>query len=321
MSTRADSAVILSPGAQRPWIKRPKTIQNLTAYLFLLPTLIFLAVFMYQPAFNVIYHSFFRWDGFGIERFVGLKNYVDMVRDPTMHIAVRNLMFFFVGWMLQRLSPFIAAELVFNVKAERAKYWYRTLFVLPMVVPFLVVIMIWKFIYNPMPDIGIFNRLLGSVGLEQFQRAWLADTQTVIPALLFVSFPWVSGWPFLIFYAGLQQIPAEILDAARIDGCSVFQRVLRVDIPLILTSIRIIAIQTMIGIIQDFSFVLIMTLGGPAKASMVPGLHLYLSAFRGDYMGYAASIGVVMFIAILVLTILSFKYSTSPFERQRRAAV
>ncbi len=301
------------------WSSRRRALRrNLTALLFLLPTFLFLAIFMYQPALNVVYHSLFRWDGFSVARFIGFKNYTTMVSDPNMHIATRNLGWFFLGWMVQRISPFLVAELVFNLKRERSKYWYRTLFVLPMVVPFLVTIMIWKFIYNPLPKIGVLNRFLGVIGLEELQTAWLAEPKLVIPALLLVSFPWISGWPFMIFYAGLQQIPNEVLDAAVIDGCSVWQRIARIDIPLVTTSIQLVAIQTMIGIIQDFAFVLIMTLGGPAKASLVPGLLLYLAAFRGDNMGYGATIGVTMFMAIFVLTLLSFRYTTSPFARTRR---
>ena len=301
------------------WSGRRRTLRrNLTALLFLLPTFVFLSVFMYQPTLNVIYHSLFRWDGFSVARFIGFKNYINLVSDPNMHIATRNLGWFFLGWMLQRLSPFLVAELVFNLKRERSKYWYRTLFVLPMVVPFLVTIMIWKFIYNPLPQIGMLNRLLGVVGMEEMQTAWLSEPKLVIPALLLVSFPWISGWPFLVFYAGLQQIPNEVLDASVMDGCGVWQRMVRIDIPLVITSIQLVAIQTMIGIIQDFAFVLIMTLGGPAKASLVPGLLLYLAAFRGDNMGYGATIGVTMFSAIFILTLLSFRYTTSPFARTRR---
>lgn len=297
------------------WNEHRRTFRtNLVGYLFVLPTVVFLAIFIYQPAISVIYHSFFRWDGFGVAHFTGVRNYIKLIQDPDIHIAVRNLLWFFIGWMLQRVSPFLVAELVFNLKNARAKYWYRTLFVIPMVVPGLVMMMIWKFIYNPMPNIGMLNRLLGVLGLERFQRAWLADTQTVIPALLFVWFPWVSGWAFMIFYAGLRRIPADLLDAAVIDGCSIWRRIIDIDIPLCLTSIRLIAIQTMIGTIQQYAFVLIMTMGGPAKASLVPGLALYLNAFRGDYMGYGAAIGVTMFVVVLVLTLLSFRYTASPFE-------
>jgi len=301
------------------WSGRRRALRrNLTAFFFLLPTFLFLAIFMYQPTVNVIYHSFFRWDGFTVERYIGFGNFTKMVSDPNMHIATRNLGWFFLGWMLQRISPFLVAELVFNLRRERTKYWYRTLFVLPMVVPFLVTIMIWKFIYNPLPTIGVLNRMLGSFGLEEWQTAWLSEPRLVIPALLLVSFPWISGWPFMIFYAGLQQIPSEVLDASVMDGCNVWQRMFRIDIPLVVTSIQLVAIQTMIGIIQDFAFVLIMTAGGPAKASLVPGLLLFMAAFRGDHMGYGATIGVTMFIAIFILTLLSFRYTTSPFARTRR---
>ena len=301
------------------WRGRRRALRrNLTASLFLLPTFLFLAIFMYQPTINVIYHTLFRWDGFSLERFVGFKNYITMVNDPNMHIATRNLGWFFLGWMLQRISPFLVAELVFNLKRERTKYWYRMLFVLPMVVPFLVTIMIWKFIYNPLPQIGVLNRMLGSFGLEEWQTAWLSEPSLVIVALLLVSFPWISGWPFMIFYAGLQQIPNEVLDASVMDGCNVWQRMVWIDIPLVVTSIQLVAIQTMIGIIQDFAFVLIMTAGGPAKASLVPGLLLFMAAFRGDQMGYGATIGVTLFIAIFILTLLSFRYTTSPFARTRR---
>ena len=111
------------------WRGRRRALRrNLTAFLFLLPTFLFLVIFMYQPTVNVIYHTLFRWDGFTVERFVGFKNFITMVNDPNMHVATRNLGWFFLGWMLQRISPFLVAELVFNLKRERTKYWYRTLF-------------------------------------------------------------------------------------------------------------------------------------------------------------------------------------------------
>jgi raffinose/stachyose/melibiose transport system permease protein len=285
--------------------------------LFVLPALIFICIFMYQPAISVVYHSFFRWDGFGIRQFIGVANYSHMVRDPNMAIATRNLGYFFAGWMLQRIAPFAVAELIFNLKNVRAQYWYRTLFVLPMVVPFLVSVMIWKFIYNPMPQIGMLNRLLGSVGLEQFQQLWLADRHLVIPSLLFQGFPWISGFVFMVFYAGLQQMPDEILDAALVDGCSVWRRILLIDVPLMATAIRLIAIQTLIGTLQEFAFVLLMTEGGPAKASLVPGLYMYMAAFRGGEMGFGSAIGVTIFVAILILTLLTFRYTSSPFERAK----
>ena len=317
MRTRVEGRLPRSSSMRAYCRKHQRALRsNFVAYLFLLPTVLLVAIFTYQPVVNVVYHSLFRWDGFNIERYVGLKNYVEMVRDPNTHIALRNLLWFFLGWMLQRISPFIVAELVFNLKNETAKYWYRILFVLPMVVPGLVTIMIWMFIYNPMPAVGMLNRLLGSLGLEHLQHAWLADAKTVIPALLFTFFPWVSGWAFMIFYAGLQQIPTELFDAALMDGCNSWTRVVRVDVPLMVTSIRLIAITTMISIIQEFSFVLLMTMGGPGKASLVPGLLLYFAAFRGSDMGYAGAIAVAMFVVILALTLLSFRYTASPFEQK-----
>jgi raffinose/stachyose/melibiose transport system permease protein len=292
--------------------------RSLISYLFILPTFAFLVVFVYQPTVNVIYHSFFRWDGFQLEHFVGLQNYTRIAQDPAMAIATRNMVLFGIGWLLQRVSPLVAAELIFNLRSPGARNWYRTLFVLPVVVPFLVTILIWRFIFEPMPGMGLLNNLLAVAGLPRDQHAWLAEPDLVIPALLFVGFPWMSGWAFLLLYAALQKIPSEIVDAAAIDGSSIWQRIVRIDVPLVLGAVRLIWIQTIIETVQEFGFVLIMTGGGPAYASMVPGLVLYFTAFRGQEMGYGAAIGVFMFILILTLTFLSIRYirPTLAYERE-----
>jgi len=306
-------------------------------YLALLPTFVLLGTFNYYPAISAIYHSFYEWDGVTTERFIGVDNFTRMASDelligltpqPEDDSWWAHLRAWLKGWSKSAIShmivlvaagvlisitvPLLAAELIFHLRSERWRYWYRVLFVVPMVVPGMVTLLIWQFIYDG--EIGLLNSILGAVGLEALTHAWLGEPSTALYAVIGVGFPWVAGLGFLIYLAGLENIPESLLDAAAIDGAGALTRFWRVDLPLIMGQIKLLVILAVIGGVQGFQGILVLTMGGPGTATTVPGLHMYLSAFSSERMGYACAIGLAMFILILALTIVNMKYLRSSVE-------
>ncbi|MFV0400307.1 MAG: carbohydrate ABC transporter permease [Oscillospiraceae bacterium] len=291
--------------ARKPSIKN-KNYQILCAVLFLLPTFIVLVSFSYYPAASAIGYSFTRWDGFFDPVFVGLENYARLVKDPIFWLSLRNVLLWSVGSIVVSLIfPYLGAELVFSVKGKRLQYVYRSLLTLPMIVPAVVTIEIWSFIYNP--EYGLLNTFFRGIGLEALVQNWLGNSALVIPSLIFIGFPWISGLNFLLFYAGLQNIPGDVLEYAKLDGCGGFRRVFAIDLPLTVSQFKLALILGIINTLQNVTTPLLLTGGGPGYDSYVPGLYMYYEAFTRSNFGYATAIATVMFVMILILTIISMR--------------
>ncbi|MFC1735843.1 carbohydrate ABC transporter permease, partial [Candidatus Hydrogenedentota bacterium] len=208
------------------------------------------------------------------------------------------------------IFPLLVAKLIFSLSSERARYIYRIIFLVPIVVPGVAVHMIWgQLIYNEMG--GLLNEILRLVGLASWTRGWLTDVDTVLLALAFVGFPFASGINVLIYYAGFASIPESVHEAAQLDGARGIKKLFLIDVPLILSQIKLLVILTIIAGVQGFEMIFILTKDGPGFKSMVPGFWMYLNAFSFQRMGYACAIGVVLFIMILGITILNLKYFKS----------
>jgi raffinose/stachyose/melibiose transport system permease protein len=276
-------------------------------YLFLVPTFLFLLMFMYYPAYTAICLSFFHWDGFTPPRWAGLGNFERIFTDSVMRASIQNMLILTLARILIVMTtPLLAAELVFHLKSQRWQYWYRVLFVVPLVVPDVVTYLIWQFIFNP--TVGLANVLLQNIGLDFLVNNWLGSHRTVLLSLVLVGFPWIAGINFLIYLAGLQNIPREVLDAASVDGATGFRRFWLVDLPLLMGQIKLLLILNVIFTIQSFVLILIMTNGGPGYSSMVPGLLMYQAAFQDGRFGYACAIGTTLFLVIFALTYINMRY-------------
>jgi ABC-type sugar transport system permease subunit len=283
-------------------------------YLFIIPTFIFILLFRYYPAFMAIFHAFTKWNGAGKWEWIGLANFAEMARDPVLLASIKNMAILLATSIIKILVfPLVAAELIYNLSREPARYWFRLLLTIPMIVPGIVNTLLWRFILGPRPY-GLVNVLLGAMGLEHLQRGWLGDPNVALWAVVFVGFPWIAPAAMLIYYAGLQNISEDILDASQVDGASTLRRIWSIDLPLIAGQIKLQIVLTTIGTLQGFGTMLVLTGGGPGYATMVPGLWMYRSAFTGDRFGYASAIGCAMFLVMLVITYLNNKYIKSSVE-------
>ena len=287
------------------------------AYVLLVPIFLTLGVFVYSPPISALYHAFFDWQPTGETTFVGLENFRAMFNDEVLIGSFGNMLKLFAfAVVAYTLVPLAVAELIYAVKNRAAQYLYRVLFLVPIVAPMIVVILLWRFIYDP--NVGLLNDLLEASGFGMLKRAWLGEIDTALYALMFIGFPFVSGTSVLVYLAGLMNIPREIMEAAELDGVVGWQRIWRIDIPLLMGQIKFFVVLTTISALQGFETQLVLTQGGPGWATQVPGLVMYQSAFQADRFGYASAIGLILFVIALLLTILYFKFIRSSTEFEGR---
>lgn len=298
--------------------KRYRFWFTVNIYLLLLLPVGLLTLFVYVPVVWGISGSFYAFEIGAPSRFVGLSNYTEIFfNDPVIYPSILHMLFLTTFLVCVRLTfPLVVAKLIYSLNREKSKYVFRILFLVPIVVPGVAVQLIWmNMIYA---DRGMLNELLSFVGLEQLATGWLSNPTTALIAVAFVGFPWVGGVDVLIYYAGFTGIPESVNEAARLEGCTGIQKFFRIDIPMVLSQIKLILILTLIAGVQSYEGVLIMTRGGPGFETTVPGLWMYLNAFSFQRMGYACAIGVCLFVLIFGLTFLAFRYFKSTEQLEGR---
>jgi raffinose/stachyose/melibiose transport system permease protein len=280
-------------------------------YLLLAPTLLLILVFNLAPFFWAFALSLFNYEVGGTAHFVGLQNYGEFLKlDPTFWPSMFNMAFLTgFGLAVNLAVPLIVARFIFALRSERASYLYRILFLIPIVVPGVAIQLIWGgMIYS---DDGLLNSTLSLIGLGHWVQGWLSSPRTALGSLAFIGFPFVNGINTLIFYAGLSNIPQSVHEAAELDGANGVRKFFAIDLPLLLSQIKLILILSIIAGIQGFEGIFMLTRGGPGFATMVPGLWMYFNAFSFQRMGYACAIGVILFLLILVFTTLNNRYFKS----------
>ncbi len=280
---------------------------NIFPYLCLVPVFTFLILFLVRPFVFAFIKSFYDYDAAARNNFIGFGNYITLFRDDMVfRKSVKNLWIFLVFLIPSFAMPILVAEMIFHLKSIKAQNVYRTVMIIPMVVPLVITVLIWKFLYYP--SIGLFNRLLSNMHLNEIN--FLGDEKTVKLSIIMIGFPWVSGLNLLMAFAALQNIDVEMLEAANLDGASGIKRIISIELPLILPQLKTLFIICMCGVIQDYEKILILTNGGPNNASMVPGLHMYSMAFsteNASKFGYSCCIAVVMFAVIFTLSIIMLR--------------
>jgi ABC-type sugar transport system permease subunit/outer membrane protein assembly factor BamB len=281
-----------------------------TAYLLILPAMLLILVFAYYPTMMGLYFSFTNFNLSEPIKFTGLANFERLMNDRFFWVGMGNMVLLLITGLLKAITiPLLVAELVFWLHSSRMRYMMRTAFIIPSIVPGVVSILLWKQIYQP--NYGLINEVFQAVGLPQFQRAWLADEQTAIWAIIFAGFPWVGTFGFLILFGGLLNINRELFDAAQMDGANAWERFFYVDLPLLRPQLRLLLFFAFLGAAQEYGGIWIMTRGGPGTATYVPGLQMFLSISAGEF-GYASAIGLVLAAIVAVVTVTRFRFNQTP---------
>lgn len=280
------------------------------AYLLLIPIFGLLIMFNYRSVFIAVTRAFTNWSKdnttWATMKFVGLDNFRLMFSEAYFLVGLGNLALLLATGFVKVLTvPLLVAWLVYSMAGGRQKTAFRFLFVLPMVVPGVVYAMMWKQIYDP--TIGLLNQLLGKMGLETLQRVWLGDARLAIWAIVFMGFPFVNALAFLVYYGGLMDIDACIVESARIDGSGRAGIFFRIQLPMVVPQLKVILVLTFIGTVQEFTSIYLLTAGGPGISTYVPGLELYFNATKFGRFGYACALGLVMFLFTMVGTIANMR--------------
>ncbi|MBS0663548.1 MAG: sugar ABC transporter permease [Verrucomicrobia bacterium] len=285
-------------------------------HVLLLPSMVLLLTFVYLPVAWAFVKSLYRFEIGGQAEFIGLQNYIEYLTiDPPTWPSMLNMFLLTAFAVLTRLTvPLVVAKLIHSLPAERTRYLYRVGFLVPIVVPGIAVQLLWsRLIYS---DYGMLSETLRFFGLGDWTRGWLSDPHTALAALMFMGFPFAGGFEILVYYAGLSAIPESVNEAAALEGCTGIRKFFRIDVPLVLSQLKLILVLTVIGGFQGFEGIFVLSQGGPGFRTMVPGLWMYYNAFSYQRMGYACAIGVVLFAIIFSLTLFNLRYFRSAEEIQ-----
>ncbi len=279
--------------------------QARAAWLFLAPALVLITVFFALPVFAAFLLGFTDFDIYALAdldtvRITGLDNYHALMSSPLFWQALGNTAeFALIGGPLSIVVS-LAAALLVNARATRFKPFFRSVLFMPFVTTLVAVAIVWRYLYHP--QYGLLNWLLGFVGIPPVD--WLGNPTFAMPAIMLVAIWKGFGYNMLVFIAGLQNIPDDLYEAARLDGATPWQQFRHVTLPMLRPTMFFVTVITMVGFFQLFAEPYVMTQGGPLRATTSLVLLMYEEGFRWWRMGYAAAVAVVLFVVILAFTLL-----------------
>jgi raffinose/stachyose/melibiose transport system permease protein len=302
--SRPRSTSVVTVVAQSTGRRRDLQKLGIVVAFLLPPGLIYFALVL-LPVIQAIIFSLFRWNGLGpIHDFVGLDNYARVLRDNVFLRALGN------NLLLAVLSVLVQLPLAFSLallirRNLRGRTVFRVIFFLPFVLSEVITGVLWSFIYNP--QVGLLNKVLSVIpGYEA--QGWLGDTGVVVFAL-FVVISWkYFGLHLILYTAGLQNIPAELEEAAVIDGASGAQVIRYVTIPMLGSTLRLSLFLSVLGSLQIFDLVWVMTAGGPVNASQTMATYIYKFGFKNFAIGYGSAVAVALFAICFVFSFLYQRY-------------
>ena len=270
-------------------------------YLFLIPAVILFLVFWIFPILQMFYYSFTNFNGINYNYdFVGLKNFGTLIKDGTMVNSISNTLIYAIVIVIASNIIGLIMAMALNVKL-RGKAFFRTTAYIPALFSAIVVGFVWSYVY--MPDSGMIASLMNMVGLDGSSFNALGDYRVALYAIAIVEIWKGFGTTMIIYLAGLQTIDTNLLEAGKIDGCSEWQLIRKIKLPLISATITINVILSVIGGLKAFDYAFIMTNGGPGKSTNTLMFTIYKIAFTDQMMGKASALSVVAFAVIVLITI------------------
>ena len=289
-------------GGKLFWTRSRK--EALAAWLFILPDTLGLLIFVAIPMVLALSLGFFEVNGFGGYRFVGLANYNRMFRDPLFLESLWVTIVYVACLVPGLYVTGLGLALLVRQRIPLIGVW-RSLFFMPYVVSLVVIALIWKVLL--IDKVGFVNRVLQMVGLSG--EAWLGDPRFALGAVLFITIWFLMGYYMVIFLSGLQEIPREYYEAAKIDGANAWTMFTGITLPLLRpTSFFVLLVSTVSAVSgsQAFDIIYVMTNGGPANSTSLAVFYIYEQAFKFNNYGYAAAMASFLVVVLLVLTVVMF---------------
>jgi raffinose/stachyose/melibiose transport system permease protein len=272
-------------------------------FIFMLPAVLFFILIIAGPVMMSGYYSLFDWDGLGKGIFAGFANYIRLFvanRDSFPATVLHSFLFVVVSVFIQLpISLLFALLITSGIKKEG---FFRTVFFIPVIISTVVIGQLWMKIYHP--DYGLLNVFFKAIGFESLARSWLGDMKTVLMSV-FVPILWqYVGYHMLLMYAAIKAIPADIFEAARIDGASPVQQAFRITIPLMVPMLKVNLTFSVIGALKVFDLIFVLTNGGPVHASEVPSTLMVKTIFMSYQYGYGSAMAVFIIAECLICTLL-----------------
>lgn len=290
------------PPVLREGLRRDRWRNTLTIAALLLPALLVYVLFVLYPMIRAVWYSLYDWNGLGaMDDFVGWDNFDRILSDTAFQMAVRHNFTLIVLSLAIQLPIALAVALLIrdNIPGRAV---FRTIFFLPYVLSEVITGVVWVFIYRPQN--GLMNNLLGAIWPGYESKALLADPNTVLYAIFAVITWKFFGFHMILYLAGLQNIPAELEDAARVDGASPMRVLRDITLPLLGPTVRVSVFFSVLGSLQFFDLIWIMTKGGPVNASNTMATYMYTHGFTRFQLGYGAAVSLVIFAICFVFSIL-----------------
>lgn len=277
--------------------------ENLWAYIFVGPQLLGFLLFVAFPLLFSIYLCFAQWNFIDMPTFVGLDNFKAIFRDQIFFKSIGNTFIYIIITVPLTLITSLTLALLTNRKLPFMKF-YRAAFFLPMVTSTVAIAMVWLFIYQPYG--GILNTILEFFGVQNPLK-WLQDSSLARFAVSLVTIWLKVGYYYIIFDAGLKNIPTELYEAASIDGASTWTKIKRITIPMLSSVMFFVTVMLFIDIFNMFNEVYIMTAGGPDYSTYTLSMYIYFYAFNQFDMGRAAVGSWILFLLVSIVTIIQFQ--------------
>lgn len=283
---------------------RPGRSGGLAGWLFVSPALLLFLVFVLGPFIAAIVLSFFSWDMLTEAQFNGLGNFRQMFQDPLLYKALGNTFIFAIASVVTHLVGGLLLALGVNALTSRlASYFVRTSLFFPFVISWAAVALLWKYVLDPTFGMGTYY--LRKIGINP--PDWFTDPHWALPAIIGIDWWHTIGYTFVILLAGLQTVPGQLIEAAKIDGCNAWQRLWHVIIPMMSPTIFFATIITFIGAFQIFDPVQIITPdGGPDNSTTTIVMYLYQKGFQAFQVGYASAVSILVFAVMAVVTAVQF---------------
>ena len=280
------------------------------AWWFVAPALLVIGVFFFLPVFAALVMSLTDFDIYALAdlrnlRFVGLSNYIQLLRTPLFWQAFGNTLYFVVVGVPVSIGVSLGAALLLHSRLARFKAFFRTALFAPVVTTLVAVAVIWRYLFNT--RYGLLNYALGGIGIQPID--WLGDPHWAMPAIIVFAVWKNFGYNMIILLAGLQSIPEELYEAARIDGASIWRQFRYVTLPMLAPILLMVSILTIAGYFQLFAEPYVMTQGGPLQSTVSVLYLMYEEGFKWWNLGSASAVAFVLFLVIFGITALQLRYT------------
>lgn len=274
---------------------------TIKAYLFLLPAFVIFSSVVIVPTLYSFYLSFFSWNGIAEKKFVAFKNYINLFTvDPVFLTALRNNFIWILLTVFFTVSVSLLLAVVLN-RSFKGRVVYRAIFYVPYMLSWVVVGVIWKWMYNP--NMGFINEFLNIIGLSNMKLTWLSNPQIALYCVYMAALWQGVGQPMILFLSGLQTIPADVVEAATIDGAGKIKTFFYVTVPLLKETFVVVFATLIIAAMKVYDIIKVMTGGGPGNATQTLATYMYSQTFMYSNFGKGSAVASVMFLMMIVIIV------------------